>query len=148
MADTPFFTDIKLTRRSLDQLVSDREGVDYIQSSRGDIATIDGKENLVQAIINRLLTRKGELKSLGHPNYGSRVYLLVGELNNIRTRGLAEIYIREALAQDPRIEEIIELQFQAQSRNEKRHELNIFIIIKPVGSDTIINITFPLNLQG
>ncbi|MGV2388060.1 MAG UNVERIFIED_CONTAM: hypothetical protein LVR29_06225 [Microcystis novacekii LVE1205-3] len=38
----------------------------------GDLGAIEGQTNLRQAILNRLLTRKGELAKLGHPDYGSR----------------------------------------------------------------------------
>ena len=72
----------------------------------GDVDITIGRDNLVQAIINRLLTRRGELATLGHPDYGSRLHELIGELNNLRLRVLAELYIRDCLAQEIRIEKI------------------------------------------
>ena len=98
--------DIQLTRRTFNQQVSDRDKVDLALARDGDLATVEGYANLAQAIINRLLTRKGELKKLGHPNYGSRLHTLVGELNNFRIQGRAEIYIRECPAQEKRIQEV------------------------------------------
>ena len=83
-------------------MTSDRDPVDLLSAAGGDVQTVTGRENLAQAIVNRLLTRRGELTGLGHPDYGSRLHLLVGELNNARTRGLAELYIRDSLAQEPR----------------------------------------------
>ena len=39
--------------------------------SAWDLVARDGLENLAQAVILRLLTPRGELAALGHPDYGS-----------------------------------------------------------------------------
>ena len=147
MADEPFYKDIQLTRRAFNQRTSDRDYVDLISSFNKDVQTVSGRSNLAQAIINRLLTRKGELSKLGHPQYGSRLYLLVGELNNIRLRGLAEIYIREALNQEQRIEEITFVNIEPPSR-ATRDELIAHIGLKPVGGEDEISLSIPINLGG
>lgn len=123
--------DLQLSNRFFEHQVSDRDYVDLVSSVSNDLQTVEARNNLAQAIINRLLTRKGELARLGHPNYGSRLYLLVGELNNLRLRGLAEIYIRECLAQEKRIKEIIDLSFAPLNRQLGRSELNISIRVLP-----------------
>jgi len=148
MANDPIGTDIQLTRRLFDQLTSDREVVDLIASASGDVQTVSGRENLAQAIVNRLFTRKGELARLGHPNYGSRLYELIGEPNNARVRGLAELYIRESLAQEPRLEAITSITFAAPSRGFTRNLLEITISVKPVGEATQLTFVIPLNLEG
>jgi phage gp46-like protein len=113
----------------------------------GDLGTVDGRKNLSQAIVNRFYTRRGELTKLGHPEYGSRLYLLMGEPNNIRTRQLAELYIRECLAQESRIAEIKEISFEPPSRNlEKINVLLATIILKPVGESSDFNIQLAINL--
>lgn len=68
-----------------------------------DLATVSGPANLAQALIHRLLTRVGELADLGHPEYGSRLHLLIGERNTEGNRRLAKLFILEALSQEPRI---------------------------------------------
>lgn len=148
MSDDLLLKDFKLTRRAFDQLISDREGVSLITSPGGDLQTTSGRANLTQAIINRLFTRKGELTKLGHPNYGSRLHLLIGELNNLRARGLAEIYIRECLAQESRIAEIVQITFAALSRGFDRNLLEITITVKPVGENVNLTFTIPINLEG
>src|SRR3954465_2254572 len=105
------FKDIKLTSRSFDQLTSDREYVSLISGTGGDLDITVGRPDLVQAVINRLLTRLGELTQLGHPDYGSRLHELVGELNNLRLRALAEVYIRDCLKQERRIEKVRNVRF-------------------------------------
>ena len=148
MAEDLYKKDLQLTRRTWDQQVSDRDYVDLVTGKRGDLATVEGRDNLVQAIINRLLTRRGELAALGHPNYGSRLYLLPGELNNLRVRGLADIYIREALAQEPRISEVVSIAFDDPNRSSRRHTMEVTLVVrsKKTGEDLTLNL--PINLGG
>lgn len=150
MAENPFLKDIRLTGRGFDIQTSDRSFVDLWASRRGDLATVEGRENLVQAILNRLLTRQGELSTLGHPKYGSRLYLLIGEPNNLRVRGLADAYIREALAQEPRVGKINFISFDAPDRNAGRSTLRVTLGVQPAGGSTqdAFTIFIPINLEG
>jgi phage baseplate assembly protein W len=139
-------TDLFLTNRALDAQTSDRQGVD-LASERGDIKLVSGRANLAQAIINRLLTRQGELAGLGHPDYGSRLYMLVGEVNNRRTQALAQLYIREALAREPRIREVVAIAFTPASlRPDMRNLLEITIAVLPLDEGTPLTITTALPL--
>jgi len=125
-------TDLFLTRRAFDQMSSDRLGVD-LAIERGDLKVVSERANLAQAVVNRLLTRRGELTDLGHPDYGSRLYQLIGEPNSRRTYAVAELYIREALAGEPRIQEIVAITFAPPSpRPDKRSLLEVSIVIQPV----------------
>jgi phage gp46-like protein len=148
MASDLFLKDLKLTRRSFDQQVSDRDHVDLISFAGGDLQTVSSRSNLMQAIINRLFTRKGELAKLGHPEYGSRLHRLVGELNNIRIKGLAELYIRQSLSGEPRVAEIIEISFSQPSRGDDRTMLKTQISLKPAGSDEPLTLVIPISLEG
>src|SRR5262245_57940135 len=62
-----------------------------------DLDIISGRKNLAQAIVIRLLTPRGELEPLGHPEYGSRLHELVGRENTPTTRNLVKLFILEAL---------------------------------------------------
>jgi phage baseplate assembly protein W len=148
MHEQVFKKDIKLQRRGFDLRVSDRELVDLLASPSGDLATVTGRENLVQAILNRLLTRKGELARLGHPEYGSRLHTLIGELNNTRLQGLAALYIRECLLQETRLREITAISFAAPSRGSERNVLEATVTVKALGSPDDLSLTFALNLGG
>jgi phage baseplate assembly protein W len=75
-----------------------------------DLATVDGYENLAQAIWLRLATPRGELAGLGHPTYGSRLERLIGRLISPEVLALAKAYVREALRAEPRIAAIHDLQ--------------------------------------
>lgn len=146
MAEDFFKMDIKLTGRGFDQEASDRSYVDLEVSGRSDLATVEGRENLVQAILNRLLTRQGELATLGHPKYGSRLHTLIGEPNNLRVRGLADAYIREALAQESRVAKINWISFDAPTRGYDRSTLRATLSVQPVSNAAPFTIQIPINL--
>ena len=71
-----------------------------------DLAAVEGRQNLAQALMLRLLTRRGALGPLGHPRYGSRLPSLIGRLNDETTRNLARLHTIEAVAQEPRVKEL------------------------------------------
>jgi phage gp46-like protein len=146
MASDPFLNDLQLSRRSFDQLFSDREKVDLVVSPGGDLQTAAGRANLAQAIVNRLFTRQGELARLGHPNYGSRLHRLIGERNLTRVQGLAESYIRECLAQEARLAEVVEISFAPPSRSAEPSTLTVKIIVRPVGDSQLLSLLLPVNL--
>ena len=148
MAEDIYLKDIMVSGRGFDQEANDRSYVDLAQGSRGDLATVSGRENLVQAILNRLLTRQGELTTLGHPKYGSRLYTLIGEPNNLRVRGLADAYIREALAQERRIGKINFVSFDAPTRGYDRSTLRATLSVEPAGGGDPFTIFIPINLEG
>jgi phage baseplate assembly protein W len=78
-------------------------------SSSGGPATVEGPEAAVQALTLRLLVRRGELATLGWPDYGSRLHELVGEPDLPRTRLRLAQFAREAVAADPRVAEVSEV---------------------------------------
>lgn len=146
MAEEVFKMDIKLSGRGFEQEASDRSYVDLEVSGRSDLATVEGRENLVQAILNRLLTRQGELTALGHPRYGSRLHMLIGEPNNLRVRGLADAYIREALAQESRVAKVNWISFDAPTRGYDRSTLRATLSVQPINNAAPFTIQIPINL--
>jgi phage baseplate assembly protein W len=139
--------DLMLTPRQAGRLIGDRETVDF-DIDRQDLAIGQGHANLTQALLNRLHTRRGELAQLGHPEYGSRLYQLIGELNNTRTRLLAELYIRECLAQESRISDRIEIVFDPASRSSDRNALNGVVTVNPIGNLPPFSFNLFLDLRG
>ncbi|MCZ7627058.1 MAG: GPW/gp25 family protein [Candidatus Methylomirabilis sp.] len=73
------------------------------ETEQVDLDTWSSVDNLVQALFLRFLTPAGELAILGHPNYGSRLAELIGELNNETNRNRAKLYVLQALADEPRV---------------------------------------------
>lgn len=138
---TKQFLDLMLTRRQPGRLVGERERVD-LQTDRQDLAIVEGRAHLTQSLLNRLHTRQGELAQLGHPDYGSRLYQLIGERNNDRTRLRAELYIRECLAKESRIQESVDIVFAPPDRDG----LNAIVTVTPTADLPPLSFNLLLNL--
>lgn len=140
------YKDLQLTRRGFEILTSNREYVSLRAGKGGDLDTVSERDNMAQAIANCLLTRRGELTQLGHPEYGSRLHELVGELNNLRLRALAEVYIRDCLAQESRIEKVQYVQFEPPRRDQERDTLYVTVGVKLPGDSELLSIAIPINI--
>lgn len=144
-------TDLFLTRRSLGSQSSDRFAVD-LAAAGGDLRLTGGRANLAQAIVNRLLTRRGELVDLGHPDYGSRLYQLIGEPNTRRTQALADLYIRESLADEERVAEVAAIRVTPPAmRADLRNVLEISISVRPaaeLAEQELLTLSLTMNLEG
>lgn len=103
-----------------------------------DFRPRDGLENLAQAVILRLLTPRGELGPLGHPEYGSRVHELIGQENNTARRNLLKLFILEALQFEPRIDSIATLEVVPSLGS--RSTVDVLLRVKPVEVSEIVTI--------
>lgn len=74
-----------------------------------DLDTARGEQSLRQALILRLLTPVGTLSELGHSRYGSRLGELVGEPNTETNRLRARAFVLQAVAQERRVAEVVDL---------------------------------------
>jgi phage baseplate assembly protein W len=152
MSELDAYKDLQLTQRGFNVQSSDRAYVDLEKTFTGmdtgssGIATVQGRANLAQAIVNRLLTRQGELAELGHPEYGSRLHELLGEANNLRLRVLTEIYIRDCLAQETRIAEVQYVTLSPPVRGIDRSVLKVSLGILPIGETQGFSFTIPINI--
>jgi len=121
------------------------------QSSRAaltrDLAVAEGLDALRQAIVNRLKTRKGELASLGHPDYGSRHHELIGEPNVERTRDLIKLYVLQALRDEPRIERVLEAKVSAE-QSPPRETVRIELRVQLHRQITPLNLLIPFSLEA
>lgn len=112
-----------------------------------DLSVAEGVEAITQAIANRLKTRKGELASLGHPNYGSQHHSLIGEPNVERTRDLIKLYILQALRHEPRIEKVLKADVVAE-HSPPRESVRISITVRLIGVPTPLNLIIPFSLEA
>jgi phage baseplate assembly protein W len=126
-------------KRGADLLVADDEP--------HDLVSVAGHENLAQALLLRFLTPFGEFTILGHPDYGSRLYELIGELNNDVNRRKARMYVLQALAAEPRIAAVQNLQV-TQAPNPNKDTVLISMTLDVIDSDTPLNLVFPFSLEG
>jgi phage baseplate assembly protein W len=72
--------------------------------SSGDFATVSGRDNLKQAVENRLNTERGDL--LMHQNYGSLHPRMIGAVNGPTAGQLVAQYAKAAVKADPRIQAV------------------------------------------
>ncbi len=145
-----FGTDLRLLR-NLDLTKSSRDpGSDLstrVRTGTGqfDLDLYSKADNLVQALLLRFLTPVGELALLGHPDYGSRLFELIGELNSETNRNRAKLFTLQALQAEPRVKEIRSV-IVTQGLND-RTRMDIRISLLPVDSDTLLNLVFPFFLE-
>jgi phage baseplate assembly protein W len=102
--DDPLKTDLGM--------VVDEKGIADLVWSGGDIPTVTGKENLCQALALRLVSSRGELGALGHARYGSLVKDLIGEPLDRANLELLRRYVRQAIKEEPRVEETLRVVVQ------------------------------------
>ncbi|HVR99846.1 MAG TPA: GPW/gp25 family protein [Thermoanaerobaculia bacterium] len=118
----------------------------FSKSAGRDIGLASGLDNLTQAIANRLKTRRGELASLGHPDYGSRHHELLGEPNVERTRNLIKLYVLQALRHEPRIEKVLKADVRAE-HSPPRDSVRIELSVRVTGEPVPLNLVVPFSLE-
>ncbi len=109
-----------------------------------DIAPVSERENLAQALIMRLLTPLGALRPLGHPDYGSRLPELIGQLNNDTTRNLARLYTIQAISQEVRVRELKDLTITAVA--DQTETIRISFSVLPLGDNDPLPLTLEVTL--
>lgn len=122
-----------------------RVGAD-LAVDEGDLETVSDSKNLAQAIILRLTTEEGELDDIGHADYGSRLYRLVGLPNNQETKNRIRNTVRYALAQEDRIKEIAQIRVETDVQDPS--VVNLEISVVPTWGGGSINISYPFSLEG
>ena len=127
------------------KLVDTELGADLKVSREGDFETVSAEFNLGQAIVDRLSTRLGELSDIGHSNYGSRLYDLIGEINSDATRERAKLIVRRALENEPRIRKIVNVVVMVDDSDSS--VINIDISAIAVGKNVPLNLVFPFHLE-
>lgn len=114
------------------------ENLIALRGQAWDFIARDGKENLAQALILRILTPLGELSALAHPDYGSRVHELIGRENNGTQRNLLKLYILEAVKAEPRVEKVVELKVNPSPG--ARSTVDVLLRVKPAGATGVVTI--------
>lgn len=86
-------------------------GVDCLMNNRqlvadeaGDFAIVSGVDNLRQQLSHRINTPTGQARR--HPEYGCRIYRLVGTVNNSVAGRLGAEYVKSSLLADYRVNSV------------------------------------------
>jgi len=111
-----------------------------------DLAIVRGEPSAEQMLINRLMTHKGELAALGHPEYGSAHHELLGQPNVARTRNLIKLRVLEALRHEPRIAKVLSAKVYA-PHDPPRDEVRIDLVIELIGAPDPLNLVVPFSLE-
>jgi phage baseplate assembly protein W len=93
-----------------------------------------------------VLTCAGELALLGHPDYGSRLFELIGERNTPTNRNRAKLFVLQALNAEPRVKEVRSVQVTQNRADPTRIDIDVWLV--PIDSDTPLNLVFPFFLEG
>ena len=146
VAESHLGTDLRLLA-DLERQAMGGRGADLLveDDDPRDLVAVTGHDCLAQALLLRFLTPFGELSQLGHPDYGSRLFDLIGELNNVANRNRARMYVLQALAGEPRVAEVLDLQV---SEGGDRVTVLISMTLRVIDSDTPLNLVFPFSLEG
>jgi phage baseplate assembly protein W len=126
------------------------ENLIALRGQAWDFIARGGKENLAQALILRILTPRGELAALAHPDYGSRVHELIGSKNTATQRNLLKLYILEAVKAEPRVEKVVELKIEPVTRQRPDPKtglrpapgstVDVLLRVKPAGATGVVTI--------
>lgn len=152
VADPQLLTDIRLQLRqaelrSVYTVATDERRVPNQPGQLVDLGLVEGRDNLGQAVIIRLLTPRGELAALGHPEYGSRLHEVIGQQNTATTRNLIKLYILESLQQEPRIESVVGVTVEPDLG--RRDLVTVLVRVNPIGEATTVTIgPFILELES
>ena len=111
----------------------------------GDLETVGGTDNLVQALALRLNTPRGQLAALGHPDYGSRLGELIGRPNDTTTRNLVKFYTLACVRQEPRIREVLAVKVEA---TPEQGRVDVHLRVLPIGEPVPLNLVFPFYLEA
>jgi len=133
-----FGTDLRLAETA--------DGLDLQPIGTSDPALVAGNDNIAQALLLRLKVRQGELARLGWPAYGSRLHELIGEPNIARTHVKLMALAREAIAQDPRVKEVVDVRVQLKTGERDTVFLQMEIVL--IDQPTPLNLVYELNLEA
>lgn len=126
-ASDPFGTDL--------ELVFFDDGTADLAVGASDLAVVSHADNLRQALLMRLLARRGELAHLGHPDYGSRIDEFMGaNLDRLELARL-ERFVHRTLMSDSRVAAVTWLQVRA--RADTPGAVDVEATVRAVGGDSI-----------
>lgn len=101
-----------------------------------DLRAVSGVDNLIQAILHRMVTEKGELPY--HPEYGSLLPKLVGKPGTQKNIRLLETEAIATCLEDPRVESVYGLTMQYAGFGAYAVEFTV----KPIGINSAVRGNF------
>lgn len=110
-----------------------------------DLASIEARENIAQALLLRLLTPVGSLTTLGHSEYGSRLGELIGRRKTEELRNLCRAFVLEAVAREPRVEpKAVDLTFDPPA--EQIDNFVLTVAVQPIRGGDPVSLSLEVGL--
>lgn len=106
-----------------------------VEGEGGDLRVVKGKDNIRQALTLRLVVGRGEIEALGHARYGSRVRDLIGEPLDRTNLELLRRYVRQALKEDPRVEDVTRV--IVRPRGDAPGIIDVDAVVKVITGDPV-----------
>jgi phage baseplate assembly protein W len=119
-----------------------------VSPRRRDLHVVGGLSNLVQSLIVRINTERGELASVTHPDYGSRHHRLIGEPNTEGNRNLIKLYVLECLRQEPRLSAVHRVEVKPGQGRENRDKVDIGITVGVRNRPDPLSFVVPFWFEG
>lgn len=138
----PILLDLSFTEEQYGRDINLFEN-DLRGSNSGEVELVTFSKNLLESLKHRLLTQKGEL--FKHENYGSELHKLLGLNINQTSIELCRLYVVEALNQDPRIEELIEITI---TPNYSNRAFEISVIFTSIVNREELNLVYDYFLDA
>lgn len=123
----------------------DNQGADLVTDKSGDLTTVDGIDNLAQAIICRLSTTIGEMGDLGHGGYGSRLSEVLGQPRTDRSMSLIQRAVASSLAGERRIRKLASVTVIPDRDDPGLVTIEITVI--PASGGGTLSIRYPFHLE-
>jgi len=115
-------------------------------STKNDFKLKANNPNLEQAIMNRLKTFLGEMKT--HPQYGSRLNSVVGSIGNDGMLNEITQIVRACLLQEPRIQNDGIIKIDPEFRSGYNNQVvDIEISVMPINSQVPLNMVYPYIIE-
>ena len=114
-------------------------------SGLADLAVLDGRQNLAQALLVRLLTPRGALAALGHAAFGSRLSELIGRRKTEELRNLCRAFVLEAIAQEPRVQPQATT-FQFRPEEETFDDFVFTVAVAPIAGGDPVQLSLGVGL--
>ena len=122
--------------------LNSRDDIDL--NFKDDFVIIEGKDNINQAIKNRLRVELGEFGL--HPNYGSRLTSILGKPNTSLLLSEIRMEVRKVLLQEPRVESILSI--TTKYDDDDKQKILVGIKYYPIQSTEPLNIIYPIFLTA
>lgn len=113
-----------------------------------DLGRVEGRANVAQALVLRLLTEKGELEQLGLSQYGSEHLRLIGEPNTQANRNLLRLYVLDAVRREPRVASVEELVVERPDGAAARNTIDIRLTVRLHDDPQPLSLVVPFSFTG